>query len=787
MSTPPERDQERPPHPPRPPSSHRHTASSTASTAAFPPLDASTSRATADSTAQQRRRASSASIAGPPPTQQNSRRRPARNDSTTSTAPSDAPSRRSDSIRAPPAAAAKKERPRPPNVAGPAPIRRFSTIPDSLFAVSESDRTPGSNAGSELGRQLGGGGNDSMSIFPVEEGSVGSSVETGKGKKPLWAVGGVFPKHLSKRRRSSVAQEQKKRRQNSQRNARASSSAAAAAPNRPAIPRDGTYVTQSSVSSAAVDDEPAEVVAHDLDNEKPRERADPFEELRNATSNGSRNAPLEVVVSNDSGRSEEERRRAEREASEERGEEQPQQLQKVNSGGSRTIAGEIDEERADDQGEKEGDAEAGQMPGGELDQNEGDWVDDFDAREGPNDELPIRNWWGTVRYALREPMAEFLGTMILVCIGIGSTCQTKISDYTRYQMGAYSSVSFAWGFAVMLALYIAGGISGGHCNPAVSITLAVFRGFPWKMVPRYIVAQVLGAFVGGLMIYGNYRHAIDMYDPHKLIHSTPQANASATLFITSPASNVASPAEGFCQEILAGGILMIAVLALGDENNAPPGAGLGAIVLGFVVVAIGMSNGWVSGYAINPARDLGPRLALWCVGYGIKLWHHDSWWWLIGPICGAIVGSLAGALAYDLCCFTGSGSPINYTGQELADAMRLHTMHNMVWMALSPNKRRARRQAIEANNPDALAESGMAPYAPDVFQPPVRRDHPPGRATEKQREEADFTQRWRRGKEKVWQEEARARQRERELRREYRRSLEESRERDRRRVEEWRQ
>lgn len=157
------------------------------------------------------------------------------------------------------------------------------------------------------------------------------------------------------------------------------------------------------------------------------------------------------------------------------------------------------------------------------------------------------------------------------------------------------------------------------------------------------------------------------------------------------------------------------------------------------------------------------------------------------PICGAIVGSLAGALAYDLCCFTGSGSPINYTGQELADAMRLHTMHNMVWMALSPNKRRARRQAIEANNPDALAESGMAPYAPDVFQPPVRRDHPPGRATEKQREEANFTQRWRRGKEKVWQEEARARQRERELRREYRRSLEESRERDRRRVEEWRQ
>ncbi|BGP22909.1 aquaglyceroporin related protein [Rhodotorula toruloides] len=683
----------------------------------------------------------------------------------------------------------KRGRARPTNVAGPAPLRRFSTIPDSLFAVSESDRTPGSStgssAGSVLGRQLGAGGNDSTSDIPVDEGSVGSSVETGKGKKPLWAVGGVFPKHLSKQRRSSVLPDQKKRRQNSQRPARASSSAAVAR-DRPAIPRDGTYTTQSSVSSAVVDDEPADVVAHDLDNEKPRERADPFEELSNATSMGSKTAPLEVVVSNDSGRSDEERRRAERGASEER-EEQPQQLEKINSGGSRTIAGEVGQGDRDgnSQGEKGSDDEAGQMPGGELDQSEGEWADDFDAREGSNDELPIRNWWGTVRYALREPMAEFLGTMILVCIGIGSTCQTKISDYT---MGAYSSVSFAWGFAVMLALYVAGGISGGHCNPAVSVTLAVFRGFPWKMVPRYIVAQVLGAFVGGLIIYGNYRHPIELYDPNKLIHSTPHANASATLFITAPASNVASPADGFCQEILAGGILMIAVLALGDENNAPPGAGLGAIVLGFVVVAIGMSNGWVSGYAINPARDLGPRLALWCVGYGIKLWHHDAWWWLIGPICGATVGSLAGALAYDLCCFTGSGSPINYTGQELADSMRLHTIHNMVWIALSPNKRRARRQAIEANNPEALAESGLAPYAPNVFQPPVRRDHPPGRATEKQREEADFTQRWRRGKEKVWQEEERARQREYELRREFRRSLDESRESDRRkRLEEWRQ
>ena len=111
------------------------------------------------------------------------------------------------------------------------------------------------------------------------------------------------------------------------------------------------------------------------------------------------------------------------------------------------------------------------------------------------------------------------------------------------------------------------------------------------------------------------------------------------------------------------------------QNNAPPGAGLGAIVLGFVVVAIGMSNGWVSGYAINPARDLGPRLALWCVGYGKNLWTDFWYWWLLGvscafsgqhsepsltllgsqPIAGTIVGGIGGALLYDLLIFTGPG------------------------------------------------------------------------------------------------------------------------------------
>ncbi|GAA5835411.1 hypothetical protein JCM9279_004533 [Rhodotorula babjevae] len=711
-----------------------------------------------------------------------------RGDSAASSAPSTAPSRASTATKK----GKKPERPRPSNLAGPT----LQRVPESYLRFVRADsegRTPGST---HSGPGMGGveGGSFFSPSLSGDEAAAGKS--DGGGKKPLWAIGGVFPKNQKRRRstvdgrergvrRGSVSQPQDSGSDGGAARSSGSGGRAGGATRAPAklpyVPERGDSISATRSDSTNPDD-----TASDTDAAAPRPRAgtgdgvgsartDPFEDLGPTTSRRSRraSAPLDgdggegQVESVDAGR------QLKDEVQSEVGDEVEARLKKVYSGSSRTVAGEEGEkdgekgqEKQDGDGPPEG-AEAGRggpNVGGELDQSAEQWAEDV---EDPED-LPVRNWWGTVRYALREPLAEFLGTLVLVCIGVGADCQTKISQET---MGAYQSMNWSWGFGVMIALYIAGGISGGHTNPAVTVTLAIFRGFPWKMVPRYIVAQVLGAFCGALIIYGNYRRAIREYDSFKLIQPTDYSNASAPLFITAPSSGVSSTLEGFCQEILAGGILSIAVLALGDENNAPPGAGLGAIVLGFVVVAIGMSNGWISGYAINPARDLGPRLALWTLGYGIKLWHHDHWWWLIGPILGPLVGSLAGALAYDLCIFTGPGSPVNFTGHEVADAMGLYSVHNMVWIALSPEKRRERRFADNPRSQDDLAENGLATTL-------ARRDSVrilPGRSTQQDKSELRLENRFKKAQANVLRQEERSRQRERGAVRNYQRSLDRAR------------
>ncbi|GAA5901441.1 hypothetical protein JCM8208_001804 [Rhodotorula glutinis] len=730
----------------------------------------------------------------PPPAA--SLRRPSaakRGDSAASSAPSTAPSRASTATKK----GKKPERPRPSNLAGPT----LQRVPESYLRVMRADsegRTPGStHSGPGMGGEGEGGSFFSPSLSG-DEAAAGKS-DGGGAKKPLWAIGGVFPKN-QKRRRSTVDGREKGVRRGSvsqqpppQNSGSGSDGGAATA--RTSVGRGGArrapaklpYVPErgDSISATRSDSTGSDETASDTDvapglragtgDGVGSARTDPFEDLGPTPSRRSprASAPLDEGggEGGDPGRQLKDEMRSEV------GDEVEARLKKVHSGSSRTVAGdqgEKDGEKGQHEGEEGEDGEGppegaeagrgGPNVGGELDQSAEQWAEDV---EDPED-LPVRNWWGTVRYALREPLAEFLGTLVLVCIGVGADCQTKISLET---MGAYQSMNWSWGFGVMIALYIAGGISGGHTNPAVTITLAIFRGFPWKMVPRYIFAQVLGAFCGALIIYGNYRRAIGEYDSFKLIQPTDYSNASAPLFITAPSAGVSSTIEGFCQEILAGGILSIAVLALGDENNAPPGAGLGAIVLGFVVVAIGMSNGWISGYAINPARDLGPRLALWTLGYGKKLWYHDHWWWLIGPILGPLVGSIAGALAYDLCIFTGPGSPVNFTGHEVADAMGLYSVHNMVWIALSPEKRRERRFADNPRSQDDLAENGLATTL-------ARRDSArilPGRSTQQDKSELRLENRFKKAQANVLRQEERSRQRERGAVRNYQRSLDRAR------------
>ncbi|KAI5475946.1 aquaglyceroporin related protein [Pseudohyphozyma bogoriensis] len=346
----------------------------------------------------------------------------------------------------------------------------------------------------------------------------------------------------------------------------------------------------------------------------------------------------------------------------------------------------------DERAEGDDDQSVHGQVGGELNQDPEQWQEDFDQF----DAMPVRNTWGRFRYVLREPLAEFLGTVIMILLGIGSNCQVSISEGAA---GGYQDQNWSWGFGITSGIYVAGGVSGGHLNPAVTIGLAFFRGFPWRMVPRYVLAQVLGAFIGALIIYGNYHQAIMTYDPNKLIYAESGGNASAALFITVPNASTGGTAVGFGQEVLASAILAVVVLALGDESNAPPGAGLGALVLGFVVTAIGMSNGWISSYAMNPARDFGPRIALWCMGYGTKLWTHDSCWWLVGPICGSLLGAFAGSLMYDLCIFVGPGSPVNFSKVELIHSLRLHEMRTSI-RKLGPANR-ATQKALDAADTEA--------------------------------------------------------------------------------------
>ncbi|KAK4052641.1 hypothetical protein OIO90_004269 [Microbotryomycetes sp. JL221] len=315
----------------------------------------------------------------------------------------------------------------------------------------------------------------------------------------------------------------------------------------------------------------------------------------------------------------------------------------------------------------------------------------------------IKNNLSSLRYSLREPLAEFIGMIVLVCIGISSDCQVKIS---KQNAGDFSSMNFSWGIGVMAGIYISGGISGGHLNPSLTIALAFFRGFPWRMVPRYVFAQILGAFCGALIVWGNYKVALNNYDMNKNIYVGLTQNATAPLFVTVPNISAGGTSAGFFQELIATAILAIVVLALGDENNAPPGAGLGAAVLGLVITAIGMSMGYLSGYAINPARDFGARLALWTIGFGTKLWTHDSCWWIIGPICGPIVGALIGCLIYDVAIFQGSGSPVNSSWYEIKHGLRIPTIHNMVRIKFVSKTGRPMKNDVESQTLHDLGGHG---------------------------------------------------------------------------------
>lgn len=269
-----------------------------------------------------------------------------------------------------------------------------------------------------------------------------------------------------------------------------------------------------------------------------------------------------------------------------------------------------------------------------------------------SEEMAFTNYWAKVRYLLREPFAEFLGTLVLVIFGVGGNLQATVTNGAG---GSYESLSFAWGFGCMLGVYVAGGISGGHINPSVTISMAIFRKFPWKKVPIYIFAQIVGAYFGGAMAYGYFWSSITEFEGGASIRT---AATGACLF-TNPKSYV-TWRNAFFDEFIGAAMLVGCLMALLDDTNAPPANGMTALIVGFLVAAIGMALGYQTSFTINPARDLGPRIFASMIGYGPHAFHLTHWWWTWGAWGGPIAGGIAGALVYDLFIFTGCESPVNY-------------------------------------------------------------------------------------------------------------------------------
>ncbi len=239
-----------------------------------------------------------------------------------------------------------------------------------------------------------------------------------------------------------------------------------------------------------------------------------------------------------------------------------------------------------------------------------------------------------------ELIAEFLGTLVLLAFGNGVVAMVQLfgrGSVGEVVNGGYTNITLAWGIAVMMGILIAGRISGAHLNPAVTLALAAFRGFPWRKVAPYMAVQIAGAFVGAAVVFWNYRVAFLKVDP-RLDHT-------AGIFTTFPAFPDLLSA-GLLDQTIGTALLLMLIFAIIDERNQPLAPGLAPVLIGLVVVVIGMSFGGMHGYAINPARDFGPRLFTVVAGFRNNgLTNGAIVWWV--PVVGPLVGGLIGAALYD--------------------------------------------------------------------------------------------------------------------------------------------
>jgi len=264
-------------------------------------------------------------------------------------------------------------------------------------------------------------------------------------------------------------------------------------------------------------------------------------------------------------------------------------------------------------------------------------------------------------------VAEFTGVAILVIIGVGVNCQVSLSSNTGVASspkGDYLSVCFGWGIGLALAVWVSGGISGGHVNPAVTLALATWRDFPWKKVPAYIFAQLMGGLVGTAIVYANYFHAIDIVEGNGI-----RTLKTAGLFSTY-ALDYMTPASCFFSEFLITALLVMLVIATSDKGNSAPPSGTQPIALFLVIVGISAALGMETGFALNPARDFGARLLTSMVGYGKDVYTYRDHYWLWCPILAPLLGAQFGIMFYDGFLYNGEDGRFNQpVGKRLRNEM----------------------------------------------------------------------------------------------------------------------
>ncbi|WP_299667466.1 MIP/aquaporin family protein [uncultured Psychromonas sp.] len=243
---------------------------------------------------------------------------------------------------------------------------------------------------------------------------------------------------------------------------------------------------------------------------------------------------------------------------------------------------------------------------------------------------------------LGQCIAEFIGTALLIFFGVGCVAALVLAGANFGQW----EISIMWGMGVAIAIYCTAGVSGAHINPAVTIALAAFHGFNKRKVLPYIASQVLGAFCSAALIYALYSNLFTDYEiAHNFVRSSEAALSTAGIFSTYPHPSI-SLIDAFAVEFVITAVLMVAILALGDDNNGASRGALNPVLIGVLIAVIGGSLGPLTGFAMNPARDFGPKLFAYLAGWDFALTGAKEIPYFIIPILAPICGACFGAWAY---------------------------------------------------------------------------------------------------------------------------------------------